>query len=278
MYALVTGATRGIGRHTALALADAGLDVAIAARTVHEGDGRVAARVAGDGPRGRGPGQPGHDRARDRGARPPVPAAGHGPEVGRVRTGRSRDRARHLGSALGPGQQRHRARAAAAVPRARRWPTSRRRCRQLPAPGPAHPVAGPRDARGRWRARRRRRLVQRDERPARSSRRGRLGTRVRRVEGGVRPDRGRAQRRVRRPGPARLQRRPGLRRHRGRGRAWRQRHPERRGLPVRRPGRRRRGRGLAVTPRPTTSVRKFLGKTIWAPVLAEKLGRRQGAH
>ena len=49
MHALVTGATRGIGRQTALALADAGLDVAITGRTVHEGDGRVAARVAGDG-------------------------------------------------------------------------------------------------------------------------------------------------------------------------------------------------------------------------------------
>ena len=37
--ALVTGASRGIGKATALALADAGLDVAVTARTVHEGEG-----------------------------------------------------------------------------------------------------------------------------------------------------------------------------------------------------------------------------------------------
>src|SRR5438128_1871577 len=38
--AFVTGASRGIGKATALALARAGFDVAIGARTVREGEGR----------------------------------------------------------------------------------------------------------------------------------------------------------------------------------------------------------------------------------------------
>ncbi|MEW2483956.1 SDR family oxidoreductase [Mycobacterium sp. NPDC049093] len=42
--ALVTGASRGIGREIALEFARAGFDVAITARTVHEGEGRVPSR------------------------------------------------------------------------------------------------------------------------------------------------------------------------------------------------------------------------------------------
>src|SRR3954452_7750333 len=40
--AIVTGASRGIGRAGALALAEAGFDVFVSARTVKEGDGRSA--------------------------------------------------------------------------------------------------------------------------------------------------------------------------------------------------------------------------------------------
>jgi NAD(P)-dependent dehydrogenase (short-subunit alcohol dehydrogenase family) len=45
--ALVTGASRGIGREIALAFGRAGFDVAFTARTVHEGDGRVPPRNRG---------------------------------------------------------------------------------------------------------------------------------------------------------------------------------------------------------------------------------------
>ncbi|MCW2857466.1 MAG: oxidoreductase [Marmoricola sp.] len=45
---LVTGATRGIGRQTALALAAAGFDVAISGRTVIEGEGTIAPRASTD--------------------------------------------------------------------------------------------------------------------------------------------------------------------------------------------------------------------------------------
>src|SRR3954451_6894761 len=49
--ALVTGASRGIGRASALALADAGFDVAITARTEREGEGRTESNsVRGDDP------------------------------------------------------------------------------------------------------------------------------------------------------------------------------------------------------------------------------------
>jgi NAD(P)-dependent dehydrogenase (short-subunit alcohol dehydrogenase family) len=45
--ALVTGASRGIGKATALALADHGLDVAVTARTVREGEGVDDSDTAG---------------------------------------------------------------------------------------------------------------------------------------------------------------------------------------------------------------------------------------
>lgn len=48
--ALVTGASRGIGKAAALALADAGLDVAITARTLRRGEGRDDSDVGDDAP------------------------------------------------------------------------------------------------------------------------------------------------------------------------------------------------------------------------------------
>ncbi len=47
--ALVTGASRGIGREIALAFAREGFDVAITARTVREGDGAVTPRTRAEG-------------------------------------------------------------------------------------------------------------------------------------------------------------------------------------------------------------------------------------
>lgn len=47
--ALVTGASRGIGREIALAFARKGFDVAITARTVREGDGAIAPRTRAEG-------------------------------------------------------------------------------------------------------------------------------------------------------------------------------------------------------------------------------------
>jgi NAD(P)-dependent dehydrogenase (short-subunit alcohol dehydrogenase family) len=48
--ALVTGATRGIGKATAVALAEAGWDVAVTGRTVREGDGRDDSDTGGGRP------------------------------------------------------------------------------------------------------------------------------------------------------------------------------------------------------------------------------------
>jgi NAD(P)-dependent dehydrogenase (short-subunit alcohol dehydrogenase family) len=46
--AFVTGASRGIGRAAALALAEAGFDVALSSRTVNEGEGRIEASSVRD--------------------------------------------------------------------------------------------------------------------------------------------------------------------------------------------------------------------------------------
>ena len=82
--AMVTGATRGIGRCGALDLASRGYDVVVTGRTVHEGDAKEAGVVI--------PGSLDATAAQIEGAWPALPADRHGHHgshvhQGRVRTG-----------------------------------------------------------------------------------------------------------------------------------------------------------------------------------------------
>ena len=70
--ALVTGATRGIGRATALALAEAGWDVAVTGRTARRGEGRDDSDTGGGPSPAR---EPGGDRRGDPGPRSTSPSS-----------------------------------------------------------------------------------------------------------------------------------------------------------------------------------------------------------
>ena len=106
--ALVTGASRGIGKCGALALARRGFDVAITARTIKEGDGRAQpSSLEGRRHRGRHCRQPRDHCRRDRSPGPVVPHDPDGPHGAPVDPSSGRPGARSVGSGRRPVQQRH---------------------------------------------------------------------------------------------------------------------------------------------------------------------------
>ena len=211
----MTGASRGIGKAAAIALAEAGLDVVITGRTVREGDG-----VDDSDGSGRSiPGSLETTAESDRGDGPAGAAGRHGPaRPVDARRGRAA-RARRVGPHRRPREQRHRHRPRrhdalrGHAHRAARGQAGRQRR----LADRAHQVGAPRHARAPRRHDRQRHVGRRGHRPAGTGRRGRLGRDVRDVEGRV-PQAGRdPRRRGRRSRDPQLQPRAGVRDHRADG-------------------------------------------------------------
>ena len=190
--AFVTGASRGIGKQSAIALARAGLDVVITARTVHEGEGVDDSDGAGRPLPGSLETTAAEIESAGRRALP-VPLDLHDrPTIGAA----VEARARRVGSHRRAREQRSRHRARQHGPfrrHAGRGDRGQAR-RQRRRPGRDDQGRAARDARAGRRHRREHHFGGRDHRSSGAGRRGRLGIGVRDVEGGVPPARRRSWR------------------------------------------------------------------------------------
>ena len=273
--ALVTGASRGIGKASAIALAEAGFDVAIAARTVHEGDSRSEPNsVRGDDPVVTLPGSLESTAAEitARGRRALIvpmdlldlTSVEAAPATVLAEWGRI-DVLFNNGIYQGRGTMDR-------ILDLQMADIDNADARQLRASAPTHPARRAAHDRARARPHHQHGVGVGPSRSARSRGSGRLGHRLRGIESRVRAGRGRDRGRVRRAGRARLQCRSRKRHHRkaptaAPGRRFRERLRFRA---------RRRDRRIVAWLASSDEALRFAGKWVYAPKLCADRGLLPG--